>query len=385
MSIHVQKSENKHPNKVLIGVNLKNLQKKHHQEKNLPMKQKGSLLLILDMNVSKMMVSSSDLSLKPSKIEVFKEQSGQNEFEKNSEAKMVMKREQLTLKQYTLFDNSYQHLKAFIDTYQTIEENSKIDPFYFMKASNILSAERRKTLCLWISAVAYRGIDPPVETPLFETIRLMDLFLSRYKKIKLNYRDLQAIAISCLCICADIEDTKYSKFKDLIPNVLDTFKEVLQSSSINKWSSLIRQTTSIDQTQPFKMLEANSDTFFTIFADAIGIKDEPFFFGKMLLELALLDHSFLRFRQSLIGFSCACLVFDFFLGGNVAALVDDFREYFEKNEVRVCGKELAQLTLRENIISLVEDKYQQDCNLNVSRFGFSLSKEKFQKRSSSLH
>jgi hypothetical protein len=273
---------------------------------------------------------------------------------------------------------------AFTKNFQMLEQKSTVDPMYLIKAKNCITPERRKTLFLWISAVSFKGFEPPVEVPIFETTRLLDLFLSRNIQAKLSYRDFQIIALSCLVISAEIMDCRYFSFRQRLPDIIETMKEVYSFDAITHWVQHIRKSLLIDPKKTFGRLQVNSHLFFSFFSKALGIEKEPFMFGNMLLELSLMDHHFLRFRQSLIGFSCACLVLNFFLGGDVTKLVQKYQEFFCEEEVRSCGRELAQLTLKENMISLIEEKYQSKGNLNVSRFSFHPSETQYKKRSSSL-
>lgn len=231
--------------------------------------------------------------------------------------------------------------------------------------------------------MAYRGTTPPVEFPLFETIRLIDLFLSRSIDKRISYRDLQHIALACLTICSEIKDCKYFEFQQLLPSIMDAISDAFNLNSVKSWYDLIRREVFPKPNQVFMTLQVNCQLFYNTMARSLGINNEAYHFGCMLLELSLLDHFFLRFKQSVIGVACACLVVDFFMRGNAAAFMNELEDLFDKKEVRLCGRELAQLTFNDKMISLIQEKYQQESRFNVSRFVFQAPEEKVKVRSNS--
>jgi hypothetical protein len=285
---------------------------------------------------------------------------------------------------YIEADPSKDSLREFTINFQKFEAEYPLDPFYLLKGHKLLTPENRKSLYLWVSAVAYRGFNPPIEFPLFETIRLLDIFLSHGDFLQIRHQDLHKIALASLVVAADIKDFRYSKFKDALPEILDSLKEVYSRRDIGHWVDRINQIMPTVHGRSFLLLQVNSKLFYNFVASSLGVVNEAYYFGCMLLELALLDHAFLRFKQSVIGLACACLVFEFFCGGNALEIVSQLESVVDKQQLRVCSKELARLTQPENVMSLVQEKYQQTAYKNVSRFFFTPQSDQLKKRSSSL-
>lgn len=275
-------------------------------------------------------------------------------------------------------------LRDYIVTFQNFEAESQIDKFYLLRGSKNIRPETRKTLFLWVSAVSYRGFRESIEFPLFETMRILDLFLSCATGRYLSYRDLQKIALASLVISSEIGDCRYAKFKSILPEILNEMKDVCSEDDITYWSQELGKAILIDSKQPQSALHLNCHSFYKFVAGNFELVEEAFYFGSMLLELAMLDHFFLRYRQSTIGISCACLVLDFFVGANVSKIITELDGCFDPEEIRRCGKELAHLTLPENMIDLVQEKYLQDSYLGVGRFSFAPQANRLMKRSKSL-
>ena len=251
-----------------------------------------------------------------------------------------------------------EYLDEIYTNLQLEEENQKIRPkSNYMNYQKDINPQMRAILIDWLDEV-HESFGLKNET-LFQTVIIIDLYLSYYKISRINLQLLGIASLLISCKLQEIYYPKIDKFIDITDNAY-TKNQLLDME--NEILKLLR----------FNIIFPSSNDFYCIIAKAFNFNELQFYLGKYFLESSLVNYELLKYSPSVIGVSCAYIVMKF-------CGIENYKILYQKDVIRyenpekliknatreICSfvKNLSQSNLKS-----IKDKYSSTKYLNVAHY-----------------
>lgn len=281
-------------------------------------------------------------------------------------------------------DMKMNYLKEIISSFQSAEKSIHFDTHYLLKTKHLIRPEHRETLMLWLCAVCFKGLEAPYTIQFSQIAALIDQYLARETAIIIKARNLQTIGIAAMVVLADIENRSTSGIKDMVAKTLEQLRGEYPKPVVHFWADRIRLVIPQVDKEDSYVLKVTSHEIYGEVAKFLELNLQSYYFGRMILDSAIISSDMLRFKHSVIGFTCACLVSEFCSGLPVLQLMNSLKDSFDAQEIDICGRILSKLTEPGISYSLVEEKYYQKEFLSVARLYLIAPQDDIRKRSASL-
>ena len=194
---------------------------------------------------------------------------------------------------------------------------------------------------------------------LFQTIQIIDLYLSKKLIQKIN---LQLLGVASLLIACKENEIYYPPVEEYvnITNNAYTKKE------------LFNMEMHILKTLNFEILLPTSEEFFNIISKAFNFNEIQHYLGAYFLDSALVDYEILKYKPSAIALACAYIVMKFYgIDGYKdlyapRMMMDD---NFPQKTIKECAKDLCFLVknLSKSSLKAAKDKYSLEIFGNVAQ------------------
>ena len=194
---------------------------------------------------------------------------------------------------------------------------------------------------------------------LFQTIQIIDLYLSKKLIQKIN---LQLLGVASLLIACKENEIYYPPVEEYvnITNNAYTKKE------------LFNMEMNILKTLNFEILLPTSEEFFNIISKAFNFNEIQHYLGAYFLDSALVDYEILKYKPSAIALACAYIVMKFYgIDGYKdlyapRMMMDD---NFPQKTIKECAKDLCFLVknLSKSTLKAAKDKYSLEIFGNVAQ------------------
>ena len=157
-----------------------------------------------------------------------------------------------------------------------------------------LSESMRVTLLDWI-------VDIHLKLKMFpRTLYIIISILDKYLSLRqVKRQELQLVGTACLFIAAKYEETY---------QVPDADELVSISAKIFTKNELLDMEANIIKTLDFNLVFNTSYNFLEPFCKLVEFQPKKFYLAQYILELALLDAHFLKYRQSMLACSAIYLI-----------------------------------------------------------------------------
>mmetsp|Transcript_9398 Transcript_9398/g.18059 ORF Transcript_9398/g.18059 Transcript_9398/m.18059 type:complete len:284 (+) Transcript_9398:3766-4617(+) len=134
-----------------------------------------------------------------------------------------------------------------------------------------------------------------VEETIYLAVYLIDLYLS--KNFVLKRSRLQLVGVACLMVASKYEDLYYPDIKDFVS----------VSDKAYSAQEILQQEIDLLRVINYSCSFPSPWYFLNVYKESEELSEEVFLLASYLLELTLLDYSFLRFKPSVIAASCVYL------------------------------------------------------------------------------
>ena len=227
------------------------------------------------------------------------------------------------------------------------EKNSKlkIDKDY-MEKQNEINDKMREILVDWLIEVHYRFHFK--EKTLFQTIFIIDLFLSKKTIQKSN---LQLLGVASLLIACKENEVFYPQVKEFLHITDNAYTK----------TELLNMELYILQILNFEIFNSTSEEFFGILSKALNFNIEQHFLGEYFLYSTLIDYSLLKYKGSVLGAACAYIVMKFY---NINGYKDLYSTRIISDDnpqklIKDCARELCFLVkkLTNSKLKSAKEKY----------------------------
>ena len=240
-----------------------------------------------------------------------------------------------------------------------LEENNsykKIEKDY-MNNQNDINHKMRAILVDWLIEVHFRFHFK--RKTLFQTIQIIDLYLSKKKILKIK---LQLLGIASLLISCKENEIFYPQIEEYvnITNNAYTKKELLKMEM------------HILKTLNFEILFPTSEEFYNIISKAFNFNKMQHYLGEYFLDSALVDYQILQYKPSAIALACAYIVMKFYGINEYKDLYSPrmiMEDNFPQKTIKECAKDLCFLVknLSKSTLKAAEEKYSLEEFGNVAK------------------
>ena len=230
--------------------------------------------------------------------------------------------------------------------------DEKINPNY-MTFQISINYKMRAVLVDWLIEIHYKLNF--LEKTLFQCIFIIDLFLS---KNIIDVKYLQLLGIASLLIACKENEIIY-------PNLYNFVKLTNNAYSVEDLTEMERN---IMKSLKFDILSPTAEEFFELNAEFFKFSEKQNFFGKYLLECSLIDHNFLKYKQSTIAITCGYITMKFFKLEGVQLILENTNFNIKPSIIKICAKELCTLAinLSKSSLEAVKNKYMSEKFLRVA-------------------
>ena len=230
----------------------------------------------------------------------------------------------------------------------------RIDQNYMNKQNNI-NSQMRAILVDWIIEVHYHYNFK--RKTLFQTIYILDLFLSNNIIQKENF---QLLGATCLLISCKENEVLYPSIQDFvnISNNAYTKKELLIMEKL------------VLKVLNFEILYPTSEEFYNIISRTFNFNKIQHYLGEYFLDSSLIDINILKYNASTIAIACAYIVMKFYKMDGYKILYTSKMIIGGESQkiIKKCARELCFLvkSLSNSPFQAVKNKYSSEQLGNVA-------------------
>ena len=228
--------------------------------------------------------------------------------------------------------------------------------FGYMDIQKDINHQMRAILVDWLVEVHFR-FKLKNET-LFQTVRIIDTYLSMSPIIRAR---LQLLGIAALLISCKSQEIYYPQ--------LNEFIDITDGAYVK--SDLVEMEAHILKVLNFNIMSPTSNDFYNIIAKAFNFDQKQYFFGRYFLESSLVDYQMIKYSSSVIAVSCAYIVMKYFSINNYKNLYskDVIKENCPEKVIKIATKEICFLVrnLNNSPLRAVKEKFSLPQFLNVAQ------------------
>lgn len=284
----------KNPNEV------KKVQDNAHNNQNPETRNNANIPMEIEIENGNSKKPETELSLKnliPSGVEVFNSAStlasnGSNNSYNLTESIEKQKERAVNFK-YNVEYNQDMYDYLILDERNT---NLKINSSYMLNQSEI-NSHMRAILVDWIIEV-HNTFHFKIKT-LFQTVYIIDLYLS-YEKI--DKKNFQLLGIASLFIAC--------KENEILVPTPQKFVEV--TNYAYQTNELLKMENKIMHVTKFEILIPTAEEFYSIVSKTYNFTEKQYELGNYFLDSSLVNYELLKYQPSTIGVACAYIVMKFY-------------------------------------------------------------------------
>lgn len=230
----------------------------------------------------------------------------------------------------------------------------KIDDNY-MNKQNSINNQMRSILVDWIIEIHFHYNFK--RKTLFQTIYIIDLFLSNNIIQKQNF---QLLGAACLLISCKENEVLYPSIQNFVnfSNNAYTNKELLIMEKL------------VLKVLNFEILYPTSEEFYNIISKTFNFNKIQHHLGEYFLDSSLIDYNILKYKASTIAISCAYIVMKYYKINGYKILYTSKMIIGDESQklIKDCSRELCFLVknLSKSPFQAVKNKYSSEQLGNVA-------------------